>query len=134
MALQESGEMYLESILILSRTKGAVRSIDISQHLGYSKPSVSRAVGLLKAGGYILVDGDGYITLTDSGMAVAEKILSRHAVLTELLVRLGVDRDTASADACKMEHIISDETFDAIKNHMMQYGGNIQTNSEEESE
>ena len=134
MALQESGEMYLESILILSRTKGAVRSIDISQHLGYSKPSVSRAVGLLKSGGYILVDGDGYITLTDSGMAVAEKILSRHAVLTELLVRLGVDRDTASADACKMEHIISDETFDAIKNHMLQYGGNIQTNSEEESE
>ena len=134
MALQESGEMYLESILILSRTKGAVRSIDISQHLGYSKPSVSRAVGLLKAGGYILVDGDGYITLTDSGMAVAEKILSRHAVLTELLVRLGVDRDTASADACKMEHIISDKTFHAIKNHMLQYGGNIQTNSEEESE
>ena len=134
MALQESGEMYLESILILSRTKGAVRSIDISQHLGYSKPCVSRAVGLLKAGGYILVDGDGYITLTDSGMAVAEKILSRHAVLTELLVRLGVDRDTASADACKMEHIISDKTFHAIKNHMLQYGGNIQTNSEEESE
>jgi Mn-dependent DtxR family transcriptional regulator len=134
MALQESGEMYLESILILSRTKGAVRSIDISQHLGYSKPSVSRAVGLLKSGGYILVDGDGYITLTDSGRAVAEKILSRHAVLTELLVRLGVRRDTASADACKMEHVISDETFDAIKNHMIKYGGNIQTNSEEETE
>ena len=134
MALQESGEMYLESILILSRTKGAVRSIDISQHLGYSKPSVSRAVGLLRSGGYILVDEDGHITLTDSGKAVAEKILSRHAVLTELLVRLGVDRQTASADACKMEHVISDETFQAIKNHMMQYGGNIQTNSEEESE
>ena len=122
MALQESGEMYLESILILSRTKGAVRSIDISQHLGYSKPSVSRAVGLLKSGGYILVDEDGHIALTDSGKAVAEKILSRHAILTELLVRLGVSRDTASADACKMEHIISDETFDAIKNHMSQYG------------
>ena len=134
MALQESGEMYLESILILSRTKGSVRSIDISQHLGYSKPSVSRAVGLLKSGGYILVDEDGHIALTDSGKAVAEKILSRHAFLTELLVRLGVSRDTASADACKMEHIISDETFDAIKNHMLQYGGNIQTNSEEESE
>ena len=134
MALQESGEMYLESILILSRPKGAVRSIDISQHLRYSKPSVSRAVGLLKNGGYILVDGDGFISLTDSGKAVAEKILSRHAILTELLVRLGVSRDTASADACKMEHIISDETFDAIKNHMLQYGGNIQTNSEEESE
>ena len=134
MRLQESGEMYLESILILSRTKGSVRSIDISQHLGYSKPSVSRAVGLLKSGGYILVDEDGHIALTDSGKAVAEKILSRHAILTELLVRLGVSRDTASADACKMEHIISDETFDAIKNHMLQYGGNIQTNSEEESE
>ena len=125
MALQESGEMYLESILILSRTKGAVRSIDISQHLGYSKPSVSRAVGLLRSGGYILVDEDGHITLTDSGKAVAEKILSRHAVLTELLVRLGVDRQTASADACKMEHVISDETFQAIKNHISQYGGNI---------
>ena len=134
MALQESGEMYLESILILSRTKGAVRSIDISQHLGYSKPSVSRAVGLLRSGGYILVDEDGHISLTPSGRAVAEKILSRHAVLTELLIRLGVDRETASADACKMEHVISDETFQAIKNHMMQYGGNIQTNSEEESE
>ena len=134
MALQESGEMYLESILILSRTKGAVRSIDISQHLGYSKPSVSRAVGLLRSGGYILVDEDGHIALTDSGKAVAEKILSRHAILTELLVRLGVDRETASADACKMEHVISDETFQAIKNHMMQYGENIQTNSEEEPE
>ena len=134
MALQESGEMYLESILILSRTKGAVRSIDISQHLGYSKPSVSRAVGLLKSGGYILIDGDGFITLTDSGRGIAEKILTRHTLLTELLVRLGVDREVASADACKMEHVISDETFDAIKNHMIQYGGNIQTNSEEEPE
>ena len=134
MALQESGEMYLESILILSRTKGAVRSIDISQHLGYSKPSVSRAVGLLKSGGYILIDGDGFITLTDSGRGIAEKILTRHTLLTELLVRLGVDGEVASADACKMEHVISDETFDAIKNHMIQYGGNIQTNSEEEPE
>ena len=134
MALQESGEMYLESILILSRTKGVVRSIDISQHLGYSKPSVSRAVGLLKSGGYILIDGDGFITLTDSGRGIAEKILTRHTLLTELLVRLGVDREVASADACKMEHVISDETFDAIKNHMIQYGGNIQTNSEEEPE
>ena len=134
MALQESGEMYLESILILSKTKGSVRSIDISQHLGYSKPSVSRAVGLLKAGEYITIDDDGHIFLTDSGRAIAEKILSRHALLAELLVRLGVDREIASADACKMEHIISDETFEAIKNHMMQYGGNIQTKSEEETE
>ena len=134
MALQESGQMYLESILILSRTKGFVRSVDISEHMGYSKPSVSRAVGLLKAGEYITIEDDGHIRLTDAGREVAEKILSRHTLLTELLVRLGVDREVASADACKMEHVISDETFDAIKNHMLQYGGNIQTNSEEETE
>ena len=134
MALQESGEMYLESILILSRTKGFVRSVDISQHLGYSKPSVSRAVGLLKAGSYITMEDDGEIRLTESGREVAEKILSRHTLLTELLVRLGVDREVASADACKMEHVISDDTFNAIKNHMLQYGGNIQTKSEEETE
>ena len=124
MALQESGEMYLESILILSRTKGLVRSIDISQHLGYSKPSVSRAVGLLKAGEYITIDAEGYISLTNAGRDVAEKILSRHTILTEMLVRMGVDREIASADACKMEHVISDETFDAIKNHMFLYGEN----------
>lgn len=134
MALQESGEMYLESILILSRTKGFVRSVDISEHMGYSKPSVSRAVGLLKSGEYIVIDEDGHIHLTDSGREVAEKILSRHTLLTELLVRLGVDREVASADACKMEHVISDDTFNAIKNHMLQYGGNIQTKSEEETE
>ena len=134
MALQESGEMYLESILILSRTKGFVRSVDISEHMGYSKPSVSRAVGLLKAGEYITIEDDGHIRLTDTGREIAEKILTRHTLLTELLVRLGVDREVASADACKMEHVISDETFDAIKNHMLQYGGNIQTNSEEETE
>ena len=134
MRLQESGEMYLETIYVLSQKMNIVRAIDVVEYMGYSKPSVSRAVGLLKSGGYILVDEDGHIALTDSGKAVAEKILSRHAILTELLVRLGVSRDTASADACKMEHIISDETFDAIKNHMLQYGGNIQTNSEEESE
>ncbi|MBP3305873.1 MAG: metal-dependent transcriptional regulator [Oscillospiraceae bacterium] len=122
MALQESGEMYLETILILSRKMGAVRSVDISEHMGYSKPSVSRAVGLLKAGNYILMEDDGHIRLTDSGREIAEKIFSRHTVLTEMLVKLGVDREVASADACKMEHILSDETFDAIKNHMSQYG------------
>ena len=119
MALQESGEMYLETILILSRKMGFVRSVDISEHMGYSKPSVSRAVGLLKAGEYIIIDDDGHITLTDSGREIAEKILSRHTILTEMLVKLGVDREIASADACKMEHVISDETFLAIKNHMM---------------
>ena len=119
MALQESGEMYLETILILSRKMGFVRSVDISEHMGYSKPSVSRAVGLLKAGEYIIIDDDGHITLTESGREIAEKILSRHTILTEMLVKLGVDREIASADACKMEHVISDETFLAIKNHMM---------------
>ena len=134
MALQESGEMYLETILILSREKGSVRSIDISEHMGYSKPSVSRAVGLLKSGNYITVEDDGHILLTDEGRQIAEKIMSRHTLLTRMLESLGVSRETAAADACKMEHVISDETFDAIKNHMLQYGGNIQTNSEEETE
>ncbi len=124
MALQESGEMYLETILILSREKGSVRSIDISEHMGYSKPSVSRAVGLLKSGNYITVEDDGHILLTDEGRQIAEKIMSRHTLLTRMLESLGVSRETAAADACKMEHVISDETFDAIKNHMQQYGTN----------
>ena len=134
MFLHESGEMYLETIYVLSKSNGFVRSIDISAHMGFSKPSVSRAVGLLKSGNYIIMEDDGHITLTPAGREIAEKILLRHTLLTEMLVRLGVDRETASADACKMEHVISDETFDAIKNHMLQYGGNIQTNSEEETE
>ena len=118
MALQESGEMYLESILILSRKQGFVRSVDISAFMGYSKPSVSRAVGLLKAGEYITMDEDGHITLTQSGLEIAEKIMRRHDLLTKLLVSLGVDRQTAAADACKMEHVISDASFEAIHNHM----------------
>ncbi len=121
MALQESGEMYLETILILSRKNSYVRSVDISEHMGYSKPSVSRAVSLLKAGEYITVDEDGHIHLTPSGLDVAEKILSRHGLLTDLLVSLGVSPETAAADACKMEHIISDETFEAIKIHMRKH-------------
>ena len=124
MALQESGEMYLETILILSREKGSVRSIDISEYMGYSKPSVSRAVGLLKSGNYITVEDDGHILLTDEGRQIAEKIMSRHTLLTRMLESLGVSRETAAADACKMEHVISDETFEAIKNHMQQYGIN----------
>lgn len=124
MALQESGEMYLETILILSREKGSVRSIDISEYMGYSKPSVSRAVGLLKSGNYITVEDDGHILLTDEGRQIAEKIMSRHTLLTRMLESLGVSRETAAADACKMEHVISDETFEAIKNHMQQYGTN----------
>ena len=127
MALQESGEMYLETILILSEKHGQVRSIDISEYMGYSKPSVSRAVGLLKAGNYITMEDDGHIVLTEEGRVVARKILSRHTLLTQFLQSIGVDAETASADACKMEHVISDETFSAIKNHIEGYGSNKNT-------
>ena len=119
MALQESGEMYLETILILSRQKENVRSIDISEYMGYSKPSVSRAVGLLKEGNFITVEKEGYIHLTDEGRTLAEKILERHTILTDLLIRMGISRETASNDACRIEHVISDETFEAIRNHML---------------
>lgn len=124
MHLQESGEMYLETILILTKKSGHVRSVDICEYMGYSKPSVSRAVGLLKQGGYITVDRDGYITLTASGRTIAEKIYERHTLLAEFLVRLGVDEATAAADACKIEHDISDQAFEAIKRHAAG-GGNI---------
>ena len=117
MAIQESGEMYLETILILSG-KGPVRSIDVSEHMGYSKPSVSRAVGLLKSGGYLTVEENGRLQLTEEGRAVAEKIYERHTILTEALVSLGVPRETAAGDACRVEHVISDETFAAIKEPM----------------
>lgn len=118
MVLQESGEMYLESILMLQRQGKSVRSIDIVDYMGYSKPSVSRAVGLLKAGQYIDVDDGGYITLTDAGREVAERIYERHTVLTELLHRIGVDETTAAEDACRMEHIISESTFQALKRRL----------------
>ena len=121
MALLESGEMYLETIHILSKTNPHVRSVDISEHLGYSKPSVSRAVGILKKGGYILVDENGFITLTDSGAQVAEKIFERHKVISGLLIRLGVEPSVAAEDACRIEHAISDESFSAIKAHLEQY-------------
>ena len=117
MHLQESGEMYLETILILSQEKLQLRSIDIVEHMGYSKPSVSRAVGLLREGGYILVDGIGFITLTETGYEVASKIYERHTILTEMLIALGVDPATAAEDACKIEHDISDTSFEAIKKH-----------------
>lgn len=115
MHIQESGEMYLETILILSEKLEYVRSIDIGEYMGYSKPSVSRAVGLLKNGGFIDVDGNGHITLTDAGKAHANKIFERHRILTKVLESIGVSHETASEDACKIEHIISDETFEAIK-------------------
>ena len=118
MALQESGQMYLESILVLSKTGKAVRSIDVSEYMGFSKPSVSRAIGLLKSGGYITVSKEGHLQLTEEGLRVAENIYEKHTLLTQFLIRLGVSEETASEDACKMEHILSDETFEAIKRHM----------------
>ena len=118
MRLQESGEMYLEAIFVLSRERGRVRSIDVSEYLGYSKPSVSRAVGLLKNGEYLTVDPDGSLVLTDSGREIAEKIYERHTFLTELLTRMGVSRETAAEDACRLEHAISDESFRAIKEYV----------------
>ena len=121
MRLQESGEMYLESIYVLSKKLGAVRSVDISEYMGYSKPSVSRAVSLLKNGGYIVMDGDNLITLTESGLEIAQKIYDRHMLLTEMLTRLGVSQETAAEDACKMEHAISDESFEAIRKHLMHH-------------
>lgn len=118
MHLQESGEMYLETILILSQKSRTVRSLDVAEYMGYSKPSVSRAIGLLKSGGYVVVDGDGYLFLTDEGQKTAAKIYERHTMLTRFLVRLGVDEKTAAEDACKMEHDISDQAFEAIKRHV----------------
>ena len=117
MHLQESGEMYLETIYVLSKN-GVVRSLDVAEYMGFSKPSVSRAVGLLKQGGYLLMDKEGYLTLTESGLDVAKKIYERHTLLSKFLVRLGVDEKTATEDACKMEHDISDESFSAIKEHV----------------
>ena len=118
MALHESAEMYLETIYVLSQAKSKVRSIDIAEHMGYSKPSISRAMGLLKQGGYVVSDSDGFITLTEMGCAEAVKIFERHTVLSQLLKHLGVSDATASEDACKIEHVISDETFEAIKQYL----------------
>lgn len=120
MALQESGEMYLETIYVLSKKRNMVRSIDVVEYMGFSKPSVSRAVGVLKANGYLTVEENGALVLTDSGRAVGEKIYARHELLTELLIRLGVDRETAAEDACKMEHAISDASFAAIRKHLQE--------------
>ena len=119
MKLQESGEMYLEAILVIFQEKGSVRSIDVSEYLNYSKPSVSRAMHLLKDNGYINMDEvSGAISLTDSGLKIAEKIYERHNILSALLMELGVDRETAVEDACKMEHDISDKSFEVIKAHI----------------
>lgn len=123
MSLQESGEMYLETIYVLQKKHGAVRSLNVAEYMGFSKPSVSRAVGLLKNSGHLLMDKEGYLTLTPSGEAIARKIYERHVVLTKVLVHLGVDEETAAADACKLEHDISETSFEAIKRHIGQIDG-----------
>ena len=121
MALQESGEMYLETILVLSRESSYVRAIDVGEYMGYSKPSVSRAVGILKKNGYIIMDGSGHLYLTDEGRSVAEKTFERHRVLTKVFTKLGVSAGIAAEDACKIEHVISDETFEAIKRFVAEH-------------
>ena len=121
MSIHESGEMYLETILVLSQQSSMVRSIDVCEHLGVSKPSVSRAVGILRDGGYITVNADGALTLTEEGNAIAQKIYERHTLLTKLLMHLGVDEATATEDACKLEHDISDESFQAIKRFVSEH-------------
>ena len=117
MHLQESGEMYLETILVLSKEKRVVRSVDVAEHMGFSKPSVSRAVSLLKQGEYLTMDKDGFLWLTEAGREVAEKIYERHQVLTALLKQVGVSDKVAEDDACRIEHDISRETFDRLKEH-----------------
>ena len=119
MHLQESGEMYLETILVLSQNMSVVRSVDVAEYMGYTKPSVSRAISLLKNANYVIMDKHGYLTLTEDGQKIAKKIYERHTLLTQFLMRLGVDEKTASEDACKMEHIISDTSFAAIKKHAL---------------
>lgn len=119
MHLQESGEMYLETILVLSQKMSVVRSVDVAEYMGYTKPSVSRAISLLKNANYVIMDKHGYLTLTEDGQKIAKKIYERHTLLTQFLMRLGVDEKTASEDACKMEHIISDTSFAAIKKHAL---------------
>ena len=121
MSLHESAEMYLETIYQLSLDSRAVRSIDVAEALGYSRPSVSRAVGLLKQAGYVEVDKDGFLKLTEQGRLTARNIYERHTVLTAALMALGVDRETAAEDACKIEHVISEKTLAAIKEHMANF-------------
>ena len=118
MALHQSGEDYLEAILVLKEEKGSVRSIDVAQHLGYSKPSISRAMSILKSSGYITMEKDGRLELTGEGAKVAQDIYERHKLLTNWLIRLGVSPETAAEDACKIEHDISPETFQCLKRHV----------------
>ena len=122
MTMRESGEMYLETIYILSQESSSVRGIDVGEYMGFSKPSVSRAIGLLKKDGLVIIDGQGFIKLTASGEEKAQRIYERHLLLTQLFTNLGVEEKTAAEDACRIEHYLSDATFDAIKNHVKEYG------------
>jgi len=115
MNLHESAEMYIETIYVLSQKSNFVRSIDVASHMGYSKPSVSRAVSMLRQQGYLVMDEEGFLTLTETGRAVAEKVFERHTLLTRLLVMMGVDEAVATEDACKIEHVISDAAFEKVK-------------------
>ena len=117
MSLHESGEMYLETIYVLSKKSNTVRSLDVAEEMNFSKPSVSRAIKILKDGGFVTVDENGYLSLTESGSAVARKIYERHKFLTQFLISIGVSEETSAEDACRVEHYISDETFDALKNY-----------------
>ena len=122
MTMRESGEMYLETVYILSQKSSAVRGIDVGEYMGFSKPSVSRAIGLLKKEGLVATDENGYIKLTEAGEERAKVIYERHTLLSQLLMNLGVDEETATEDACRIEHYISEKTFDAIKAHVRKYG------------
>ena len=116
--MHESGEMYLETIYVLYQKQKSVRSVDVAEEMGFSKPSVSRGVSILTQYGYLTVDGNGFLQLTDSGMDLAKKIYERHTILTQALINIGVNPDIAQQDACKMEHVISDETLQAFKKHL----------------
>lgn len=122
MKVQESAENYLEAILVLRQEKGSVRSIDVAHYTGFSKPSISRAVGLLRDNGYVSIDNNGLLCLTEAGLKIAENIYERHTVLTSLLIGLGVSPDTAQEDACRIEHVISQQTFERIKDYARQHG------------
>lgn len=121
MALYESGQMYLEAIYVLSQNNAKIRAVDVGAYLGYTKPSVSRAIGILKKGEYISVDTEGYITMSPSGKQIAEQLYERHTVLTKMLMALGIDEETASEDACRIEHVISDKSFEAVKKYYFNY-------------
>ena len=121
MSLKESGEMYLETIYILYKSKSSVRSIDVAEFMNFSRASVSRGMSLLKKQDFILMDKEGYITLTEKGIKTAEKIYERHTVISKMLMTMGIDEKTATEDACRIEHIISDKTCEAMKQHAEKY-------------